>query len=25
LQTAAAEVPDVMGNYWAIGGALVFR
>jgi hypothetical protein len=25
LQTAAGEVPDVMGNYWTIGGALVFR
>jgi hypothetical protein len=25
LQTADSEVPDVMGNYWAIGGALVFR
>lgn len=25
LQTATADVPDVMGNYWSIGGALVFR
>jgi hypothetical protein len=25
LQTADAEVPDVMGNYWSIGAALVFR
>lgn len=25
LQTATAEVPDVMGNYWSIGAALVFR
>lgn len=25
LKTATADVPDVMGNYWSIGGALVFR
>jgi hypothetical protein len=25
LQTSSAEVPDVMGNYWSIGAALVFR
>ena len=25
LQTAAGEVPDVLGNYWSIGAALVFR
>ena len=25
LQTANSDVPDVMGNYWSIGGALVFR
>ena len=25
LQTAAGDVPDVLGNYWSIGGALVFR
>jgi len=25
LQTASGDVPDVMGNYWSIGGALVFR
>jgi len=25
LQTTHAEVPDVMGNYWSIGAALVFR
>ena len=25
LQTATSEVPDVMGNYWSIGAALVFR
>ena len=25
LQTSAGEVPDVMGNYWSIGAALVFR
>jgi hypothetical protein len=25
LQTAHAEVPDVMGNTWTIGGAIVFR
>lgn len=25
LQTNAGEVPDVMGNYWSIGAALVFR
>ena len=25
LQTATGEVPDVLGNYWSIGAALVFR
>ena len=25
LQTATGDVPDVLGNYWSIGGALVFR
>lgn len=25
LQTAHTEVSDVMGNYWSIGGAIVFR
>ena len=25
LKTADADVPDVMGNYWSIGAALVFR
>lgn len=25
LQTSHAEVPDVMGNYWSIGAAIVFR
>jgi hypothetical protein len=25
LETGAASVPDVMGNYWSIGAALVFR
>jgi hypothetical protein len=25
LQTASSEVPDVMGNYWSFGAALVFR
>ena len=25
LQTTQAEVPDVMGNYWSVGAALVFR
>ena len=25
LQTAAGDVPDVMGNFWTIGGAIVFR
>ena len=25
LQTASAEVQDVLGNYWSFGGALVFR
>jgi hypothetical protein len=25
LQTGASDVPDVMGNYWSIGAALVFR
>ena len=25
LQTSAGDVPDVMGNYWSIGAALVFR
>jgi hypothetical protein len=25
LQTASSDVPDVMGNYWSIGAALVFR
>jgi hypothetical protein len=25
LQTAHAEVADVMGNYWSIGAAIVFR
>ena len=25
LQTAAGDVPDVMGNFWTIGAAIVFR
>jgi len=25
LQTVAGDVPDVLGNYWSIGAALVFR
>ena len=25
LKTADSDVPDVMGNYWSIGAALVFR
>ena len=25
LQTAGGDVPDVLGNYWSIGAALVFR
>jgi hypothetical protein len=25
LQTAAGDVPDVLGNYWSVGAALVFR
>ena len=25
LQTAHSNVPDVMGNYWSIGAAIVFR
>ena len=25
LQTAHAEVSDVMGNYWSIGAAIIFR
>jgi hypothetical protein len=25
LQTNAGDVPDVLGNYWSIGAALVFR
>lgn len=25
LQVAGGDVPDVMSNYWTIGGALVFR
>ena len=25
LQTSSGEVPDVIGNYWSIGAALVFR
>jgi hypothetical protein len=25
LQTAETDVPDVMGNFWSIGVALVFR
>jgi hypothetical protein len=25
LQTSTGDVPDVMGNYWSIGAALVFR
>jgi hypothetical protein len=25
LQTADGDIPDVMGNFWAIGAALVFR
>lgn len=25
LQTADGDVPDVMGNYWTLGAALVFR
>jgi hypothetical protein len=25
LQTSAGDVPDVMGNYWSIGAAIVFR
>ena len=25
LQTGTTSVPDVMGNYWSIGAALVFR
>jgi len=25
LQTSAGDVPDVIGNYWSIGAALVFR
>ena len=25
LQTAHADVPDVMGNSWSIGAAIVFR
>lgn len=25
LQTSGGEIPDVMGNYWTIGAAFVFR
>jgi hypothetical protein len=25
LQTGSGDVPDVMGNYWSIGAAIVFR
>jgi hypothetical protein len=25
LQTASGDVPDVMGNFWTIGAAIVFR
>ena len=25
LQTASGDVPDVMGNFWTIGAAMVFR
>ena len=25
LQTSSGDVPDVLGNYWSIGAALVFR
>ena len=25
LQTGHGEVPDVMGNYWSVGAAIVFR
>ena len=25
LQTSTGDVPDVLGNYWSIGAALVFR
>jgi hypothetical protein len=25
LKTATADVPDIMGNFWSVGTAIVFR